>query len=137
MKEFIMGFAVFIVLMFFPLQWTLNQINHYKIQTVNNIVHSAAQKARTDGYFKDYNINDMRADIAQALYINDGDIVVNVTTTPKYRFDSFDEREMIKYEIKIPIDKVIAMHRFFGIDEADNKFDYVIKGEVPSELLAP
>lgn len=135
MKEYIVGFTIFLILMFFPLQWTINQINHYKIQTVNNIVYNAAQKARTDGYFKEYNINELKMNISSALNIDQSMIRVNVTTTPKYRFDSFDIREMVQYEIGIPIDEVIAMQNFLGIEEEVNRYEYIIKGEVPSELL--
>ncbi|OEF99446.1 hypothetical protein BHF71_09040 [Vulcanibacillus modesticaldus] len=137
MKEYIVGFSVFLILMFFPLQWAINQINHYKIQTFNNIVNNAAQKARTDGYFKEYNINELKTKIEDALHIDQSQIRINVTTTPKYRFDEFDQREMISYEIGIPIEKIIAMHRFFGIDEEKNKFEYIVSGEVASELLSP
>lgn len=137
MKEFIVGISVLLILMFFPLQWVLNQVNHYKIQSVNNIVHNSAQRARIDGYFKESNINEMKGELASALTIDESRIEVNVTTTPKYRFDSFDHREMISYEIIVPIDSVMAMNRFFGISDMDNRFEYTIKGEVPSELLAP
>lgn len=135
MKEYIVGLAIFLILMFFPLQWTINQVNHYKMQTLNNIVYNAAQKARTDGYFKPYNIDEMKNKIIDALNIEENMIRVDVTTIPKYRFDSFDTREMISFEIGIPIDKVIAMNIFFGIDDGINGYEYIIRGEVPSELL--
>lgn len=137
MKEFIVGISVLLILMFFPLQWVLNQVNHYKIQSVNNIVHNAAQKARIDGYFKESTINEMRSNLASALAIDESRIEINVTTTPKYRFDSFDQREMIAYEVIVPIDSIMAMNRLFGITDADNRYEYTVKGEVPSELLAP
>lgn len=137
MKEFIVGISVLLILMFFPLQWVLNQVNHYKIQSVNNIVHNSAQKARIDGYFKESTINEMKSNLANALAIDESRIEVNVTTTPKYRFDSFDYREMIAYEVIVPIDSVMAMNRLFGITDEDNRYQYTVKGEVPSELLAP
>lgn len=137
MKEFIVGSVIFLLLMFFPLQWMMNQINHYKIQSVNNIVHVAAQKARIEGSFKQENIDEMKAKIADALSIDESDIHINVTKTPKYRFDQFQVDEMIEYEIGIPIKQVIAMHHFFGIDENANQFEYIVKGAVASELLAP
>ena len=137
MKEFIVGISVFLVLMFFPTQWILSQINHYKIQSVTNITHNAAQKARIDGYFKEETINQMTNDIATVLSVDESKIKVEVTTTPKYRLDNFDQREMISYEIRIPISRVIAMNSFLGIKNEDNQFEYVIKGEVTSELLLP
>ncbi len=136
MKEYIVGLAVFLILIFFPLQWSINQINHYKIQTANNIVYNAAQKARTDGYFKQTNIDEMRSQLFTKLKIEPERIRINVTTTPKYRLDSFDEREMIFFEVGIPIDKVIAANLFYGISDEDNRYEYIIRGEVPSELLA-
>ncbi len=135
MKEYIVGFAVFLVLIFFPLQWSVNQINHYKIQTTNNIVYNAAQKARTDGYFKQSNLDDLRMQITNKLKVSPADIRIEATRTPKYRLDNFDEREMIHFEIGIPIDKVIAANIFYGISDQDNSYEYIISGEVPSELL--
>lgn len=135
MKEYIVAFAVFLILMFFPLQWTINEINHYKIQTVNNIVHNAAQKARTDGCFLEDNTDEMLEKIAEALNISQSEIRVNLTITPKYRLDQFDSREMIAFEVGVPIDEIIAMRKFLGINEQIDGYEYIITGEVPSELL--
>lgn len=137
MNNFIMGFAIFLILIFFPIQWTINQVNHYKIQSTNNIVHMSVQKARIEGYFKEANINEMRTKIAEALSINPSEVRIDVTTVPKYRFKYFDQREMIKYEIGVPIKKIIASNIFLDIDDNENKMEYIIKGEVTSELLAP
>ena len=79
----------------------------------------------------------MKAKIAEALSMKESDIRIVVTTTPKYRFDQFQVDEMIQYEIGVPINRVIAMHHFFGIDENANQFEYIVKGAVASELLAP
>ncbi len=135
MKEYIVGFAVFLVLIFFPLQWSINQVNHYKIQTTNNIVYNAAQKARTDGYFKQSNLDEIRMQITSKLKVEPSDIRIEATRTPKYRLDYFDEREMIYFEVGIPIDKVIAANIFYGISDQANSYEYIISGEVPSELL--
>jgi len=77
----------------------------------------------------------MENKICDALNIDASQIRIEVTTTPKYRFDSFDTREMISFEIGIPIDEVIAMNIFFGIGDDINGYEYIIRGEVPSELL--
>lgn len=135
MKEYIVGVAVFLVLIFFPLQWSINQINHYKIQTTNNIVYNAAQKARTDGYFKQSNLDKIRLQISTKLKVQPSEVRIEATTVPKYRLDNFDEREMICFEVGIPIDKVIAANIFYGISNEENSYEYIISGEVPSELL--
>ncbi len=135
MKEYIVGFAIFLVLIFFPLQWSINQINHYKIQTANNIVYNSAQKARTDGYFKQSNLDELRIQLATKLKVEPSKVRIEATTTPKYRLDNFDEREMIYFEVGIPIDKIIAANIFYGISDQANSYEYIISGEVPSELL--
>jgi hypothetical protein len=135
MKSFIVSSALFVILLFHPLQQGINTINHYKMQSTNNIIHVAAQTARTEGFFTTQIIEDMKTDLKKALYINDSDIRINVTTTPKYRLNQFDEREYIEYEIGIPIDNIIVMNGFLGITDAENEFEYTLKGTVPSELL--
>jgi len=120
------------------MQVVTNQINHYKISYINNAVFKAAQKARTEGYFTEDIINDLRDSITQAFpRINPGDIGINVTTTPKYRTDKFIKSEMISYEISVPIDKILVMNNFFGISDSENRMQYIVKGEVPSERLLP
>lgn len=137
MKTFIVASGAIILLIFFPLQFVIEQVNHYKMNTVNNIVHKHAQQARTDGYFTDENIEELKNEIAAALKIGVGQVSFEGTQIPQYRFDAFDEREMIAYKVTIPIDRVIAMNRFWGISDAENELDYTVEGQVPSELLEP
>jgi hypothetical protein len=101
------------------------------------IVHVYAQKARTDGYFTAANIASMKSELSQVLQVGADEIIVIADQTPKYRFDSFDQREMIHYEVRIPIKKIMAMAGSFGITDAQNSTMYPIKGAVPSEVLAP
>ncbi|MCP1312080.1 hypothetical protein [Paenibacillus tyrfis] len=137
MKEFIIMSGMIMLLMFFPVQYVLNSTNHYNMQTVNEIVHKAAQKARTDGYFTTDNINTMKADIAAKLHVDQSEISVTATTTPKYRMNAFDQREMIYYEVKVPIKRILALSRFFGVTDEANKTDYILKDAVASEVPAP
>lgn len=138
MKEFLILCVIIPLLLFFPIQFTVNQINHHRMTTVQNIVYKSAKVAQQDGYFTNENINQMKADLASAFpSVNQSQIIVNCTLTPKYRKDAFDEREMIDYDVQIPIDQILAMPQFFGVSDADNKFMYPVKGQVPSERLLP
>lgn len=137
MKQFIVLAAAFILLMFFPIQYGINMVNHYHMKEVSRYVHNAAQQARTDGRFTEENINRLKEQIANKLYIDKSLIVVQATTSPKYRLDRFDQREMISYEVRVPISKLLAMHSFFGFAPDHNSMDYVEKGEVASEVLMP
>ena len=58
--------------MFFPLQWVVNQINYYKIQSVTNIVQGAAQRARIEGFFTSENINEMRTQLVESIGVEEG-----------------------------------------------------------------
>lgn len=139
MKVILAFFAVLIILVFVTFQPIVNQINHYRMSTAQNIVHNAAQRARTDGYFTTTNLNRMVTELTTAFpNINPGDIdIVEATSVPKYRVDSFDQREMILYDIELPIDRILIMPGFFGLTEEQNKMTYAVKGEVASELLMP
>ncbi|MFE5324643.1 hypothetical protein ACFQ88_38985 [Paenibacillus sp. NPDC056579] len=137
MGKIIVAFAIIPFLLFFMLQYVVDTTNHYKMTRVNDIVHKSAQTARTTGYFTPQIISQLKRELAAALYIPESSVIVTATTTPKYRLDEFDQREMIQYEVKVPFDQVIAAPSLFGISDTDNRLNYVKKGEVASEVLMP
>ena len=55
--------------------------------------------------------------------------------TPKYRTGDFDQRELIYYKISVPIEKIMAGNRFFGISDEDNMSMYTIESWTASELI--
>lgn len=138
MKNFIAGVAIFMLLIVFPLQNALEVVNDHRINKFDEIVNRATQTARTDGYFKQSNIDELTDNLKTAFPdLQDSDITINVTTTPKYRLDSFDNREVINYDIGIPIRKIIVAGFLFGIPDSTNHYTYERKGFVLSEVLMP
>lgn len=137
MKDFIILTALIVILMFFPLQYVVNQKNHNHMEATNDIVLKAAQKARTDGYFTADNIQWMVNEISSKLAIDPSEIIVDVTTTPKYRMNDFDDREMIAYDVRIPIRRLIALNQVFAIPDSENQMVYPVTGEVASEVPFP
>lgn len=138
MKNFISGVAILILLLVFPLQNVLEIVNDHKINKFDEIVYRATQTARTDGYFTDANINELKYNITTSFSdVTEDEILINVTTTPKYRLNEFDARENIEYEIGIPVKKIVVAGSLFGIDDADNRYMYIKKGYVLSEVLMP
>lgn len=137
MSKFLMAMALFIPVLFPILQFFINEINHVHMKNAIEIVQRHVQIARTDGYFTPDNIESMKTELSNKCNVSVSDIIVNVTTTPKYRFNAFDQREMIDYEVQIPIHKIIAMASYLGFTEAENQGMYPIKGSAPSEVLAP
>ena len=136
MKTFIVTIAAVVLLMVFPMQNVQDIVNSHKIERFDEIVYSATQKARTDGRFTSYNISDMKGKILEVFpEVAEDELIVNVTTSVKYKKFEFDSREAINYEIGVPIKKIVSLNRILGIADADNRTDYIIKGYVLSEVL--
>ncbi len=138
MKELIVCCALIILLLIFPLQYALELSNEVRINKFSDIVYVSTQKARTDGYFTPANIAELRANLLTAFPdLADSEIYIDVTTTPKYRINYFDQRELIYYDIRIPVRSIIAVPAFFGLTPAQNSYMSIRRGFVLSEVPAP
>lgn len=138
LKNFLTGAAILILLLIFPLQNVQDQINQTRINKFSNIVYISTQTARVDGYFTQDNINKLKMDLMTAFPdLSETDIYIDVTITPKYRTDVFDDREAIYYDIRIPVRKVLASPRFFGLSESENQYISRRSGFVLSEVPMP
>jgi len=136
MKTFIVTIAAVILLMVFPMQNVQDIVNSHKIERFDEIVYSACQKARTDGRFTESNISQMKESIlSEFAEVSEDEIIIEVTTSMKYKRFEFDAREAINYKIGIPIKKVVNLGKFLGIEDEDNKFDYIMEGYVLSEAV--
>lgn len=136
MKTFIVTIAAIVLLMVFPMQNVQDIVNSHKIERFDEIVYSASQKARTDGRFTPSNISDMKGKILAVFpEVAEDELIVNVTTSVKYKRFDFDSRETIDYEIGVPIKKIVSLSKILGIADADNRTDYIIEGYVLSEVL--
>jgi len=135
-KTFIVTIAAIVLLMVFPMQNVLDIVNSHKIERFDEIVYSATQKARTDGRFTSSNISDMRGKILSVFpEVGEDELIINVTTSMKYKKFEFDSRELINYEIGVPIKKIVSLNKILGIADGDNRTDYIMSGYVLSEVL--
>jgi len=135
-KTFIVTIAAVVLLMVFPMQNVQDIVNSHKIERFDEIVYSATQKARTDGRFTSSNISQMKGKILEVFpEVAEEELIVDVTTTIKYKRFEFDSREAIFYEIGVPIKKIVSLNKILGIADEDNRTDYIIKGYVLSEVL--
>lgn len=138
MKNIIVLCAVSLFLLAFPLQYTLQQQNHKNITEFQKYVNAAKEQAKQKGYFTNEIIEELKSNIVGNFKnIDENEIYINVTTSPKYRVNYFDERELINYEIGVPIKKILASNLFWGIPDTDNQYMYYIKGSTSSELVMP
>ena len=136
MKTFIVTLAAIILLMVFPMQNVLDIVNSHKIERFDEIVYSACQKARTDGRFTESNILQMKDSIlAEFPDVSEDEIIIDVTTSMKYKRFEFDSRETINYKIGVPIKKIVNLGKLLGIKDEDNRFNYIMEGYVLSEAL--
>ena len=139
MKDVIAFLAILILVLFFPAQFILNQVNYYRIVNAQNIVYSYAQKARYDGGFSESTKNSIRNDLLNRYPgLSGSDIIINADAPVKYnRGAPFDSSAMIYFSVKFPIKNILAMPFLFGLSESDNKKEYEIRGKVMSEVLQP
>jgi len=136
MKTFIVTIAAVILLMVFPMQNVQDIVNSHKIERFDEIVYSACQKARTDGRFTPSNISQIKESILEVFPdVSEDEIIIKVTTSAKYKRFEFDTREIIEYRIGVPIKRIVNMGRFLGIEDKDNRFNYIMEGYVLSEAV--
>jgi hypothetical protein len=67
--------------------------------------------------------------------VSGDEIIIDVTTSMKYKRFEFDSRETINYRIGIPIKKIVNLGKFLGIKDEDNRFNYIMEGYVLSEAV--
>lgn len=115
-------------------QYGLNTTNNVIITKASIAVEEAKEEARQEGYFTEDILSEL-TDNLKAEGLDGNKITINVTTTPKYRLNSYDEREMISYNIGIPIEKTIVANDFFMISDEDNYHMHYFKGKIASERI--
>lgn len=136
MKTFIVTIAAIILLMVFPMQNVQDIVNSHKIERFDEVVYCACQKARTDGRFTESNISQMKNDIlAEFPDVSEDEIIIDVTTSMKYKRFEFDDRETINYKIGVPIKRIVNLAKFLGIKDEENRYYYIMEGYVLSEAV--
>jgi hypothetical protein len=136
MNNFIAIAIVLPLLLFFPAQHALQIKNQHNIAALEAIVESAKEEARQEGRFTPEIISRMRAEIAAEFKgVSPSEILIDATEDLKIRTDAFDRRELIHYSVSVPIKKLSAANKLFGISDADNSATFRVKGSVASEKL--
>ena len=146
MKNFITGLAMFMLLIIFPIQTSLEIINEHRANRFHNIVYVSAQKARKEGCFTTQIEKELRSNLIELVESYNGDtskIKIDVEKSRKKRKDSFNFDEVINgnfddviyYDISIPIGKIVATPALFNISKEDNEYIIRRRGFVLSEYL--
>lgn len=137
MKQVIVLAAILPLLLIFIVQFTLQEKNAQMKMGVASEVYTASEQARQDGYFTTETISRLRQQLALKAGVQESDILIDADEVPKYRVNSYIENERIHYRIEVPMERIMAGNRFFGISDEDNRGVYVIENNISSERLRP
>lgn len=135
MKQFIVLLSILPIMLIFLLQFTLDQKNSHNIGRFQELVYASKEEAKQQGCFTYEIRSDLVHKISTEFGIAEQDIEFTADATPKYRTNSFDERELIYYKVSVPIEQLMAGNRFYGIPDEENHSKYTIESWAASELL--
>ncbi|WP_027398259.1 hypothetical protein [Anaerovorax odorimutans] len=135
MKQLIVLMGVLPILVLFIMQYSLEQKNNDYIQRFQEYVYTAKEQAKQTGYFDENIKQELAHNLSTNLNIPDSEIVMNVTEVPKFRTNTYDDRELIYYKISVPIERLMAGNKFLGISDEDNRGWYTIESKTASELI--
>ncbi|MEG2200204.1 MAG: hypothetical protein RRY25_07980, partial [Anaerovorax sp.] len=119
----------------FLAQYALEQKNNRNISMLQEYVYAAKEEAKQAGCFTEDIKNRMVENIGKEFNIPTSQIQVQLQEVPKYRVSQFDRRELIRYKVTVPIEKIMAGGGLFSISEAENRGQYTIESWTASEKL--
>lgn len=134
MKQFIILMAVFPLLMIFLLQFSADQRHGKMIAEIQEIVYSAKEVAKQEGFFSPENRGRMREDLASVAGVDPEEIHIDSEDRIKTRYGAGDDR-LIYFTVAVPIRSVMAGSRFFGLSEEENSYRFVIDSYTASERI--
>jgi len=135
MKQLIVLMGVLPILLVFLMQYALDQRNSDNISRFQEYVYQAKEQAKQKGCFTPEIREELIGKIERAFDVEEEDMIIELEEVPQYRTSVFDERELIHYRISVPIDRIMAGNRFFGISDEENRGMYTIESWTASELL--
>jgi hypothetical protein len=135
MKQLIVLMGILPIMLVFLLQYSLDQRNNDNISRLQECVYQAKEQAKQQGCFTTEIREDLIGKIERNFDIREEDMEIVLEEVPKYRMTSFDERELIYYKVSVPIDKIMAGNRFFGISDEENRSMYTIESWTASERI--
>ena len=134
MKQFIILMAVFPLLMIFLLQFSADQRHGKMIAEIQEIVYSAKEVAKQEGFFSPENLGRMREDLASVAGVDPEEIHIDSEDRIKTRYGAGDDR-LIYFTVAVPIRSVMAGSTFFGLSEEENSYRFVIDSYTASERI--
>lgn len=141
MKNFMVLAAVLPLLLVFLLQFTLDQRNSANVGRFQEFVYTAKEQAKQEGCFTKAIQKELKENVAKAFQISEDEVSITASETVQYRVNQYGgslsdgSRGLIHYKVSVPLHKLMAGHRLFGIKEKDNRGKYTIESYTASERL--
>lgn len=135
MKQLIVLMGILPILLVFLLQYTLDQRNNDNISRFQEYVYQAKEQAKQKGCFTPEIKEDMINRIKKDFDVEEEDMIIELEEVPQYRTSMFDQRELIHYMVSVPIEKIMAGNRLFGINDEENRAMYTIESWTASERI--
>ncbi|HHU18023.1 MAG: hypothetical protein ACOX4V_10610 [Anaerovoracaceae bacterium] len=135
MKQLIVLMGVLPILLVFISQYTLDQKNNDNISRLQECVYQAKEQAKQRGCFTVEIKEEMINKLENYFDITEEEMDIVLEEIPRYRTSVFDDRELIYYKVSVPLKKIMAGNRFFGITDEENMGMYTIESWTASELL--
>jgi hypothetical protein len=123
LKQFIVLAAVIPVMLAFVMQFTLIQVHHSRAIRMEEAVHSARMEAGIGGGFTVETQSALAAKLALIYDVEPEEIVMSMDMA------GGEPRRVIAYKISVPVSKIIAANRLFGISDYDNSGYHTVEGE--------
>lgn len=123
------------IMLVFLLQYSLDQRNNDNINRLQECVYQAKEQAKQQGCFTPEIKEELIGRIKNNFGVEEEDMVIVLEEVPKYRTTSFDQRELIYYRVSVPVEKIMAGNRFFGISDDENRGMYTIESWTASERI--
>ena len=134
MKQFIVLMAVLPVMMIFFFQFTADQRHGRMVGEIQEIVYSAKEEAKQEGYFSSENRKRLKEDLGRAAGVDPEEILIDSDDRIKTRFGVGEER-LIYFTVSVPIRGVMAASPVLGMSEEENSYRFVIDSYTASERI--
>jgi hypothetical protein len=123
MKQFIVLLATLPLMLGLIMQIGLSQSVWTLAVRAEQIVREGAEAAAEAGGFGSGIREDIAGRIARAAGVPQGSVSVEADRTP-------DAEGRLSYRVTVPVRRLVAAPRLFGVSDADNKGTYTIEGSV-------